>query len=827
MGTDNQDSVVGEAQPIGGKLLVSTIDRLAVINTDTGKLEGESKPGVPGNILALPDQVVLASMQEVRGYLPWSIAKSHLQTQIDQAPADSRPGLALAFLAARSGNSASVVPGVESALAAAAQSDTMEQRDARTAAVFGEMLALVELTKDAPHPVRSELFDSLARATTSPADEVAYQFTFGSYLEETGRHKQAVDHYQSVLLDPLLAQELFRSDRSVRQASLEAQQRLIRLIDERGRAIYQDYDIMAQRMLDELRNDPTVQAKRFDQLSEQLPLASNVAQVRLEAARRHQQAGAAARAISQLRRAYAQVEDDVILAEVLSELVGVYEATQRFSLARQWLRRAAREHPGLLLQRQDTPLTPLAWVEQIAGRAGGESLLGSFTGPIGEPTLIREQLMMPRTHRPSQPAGDAVITRENGQLNYRMGRTLDTLWSRPAGPSVQVLAMSDTQVLLWDATRETLSSLDARTGKPLWAQVDVASEFNEMAEPREARDHQPNGQRELARLIGDQRAVVQIRRPAPPMEANNSPTHLDVSEDMIVIGRRDGRLIGIARSDGKLMWRLTAGVDRLSHLLLDQGTLVLGGVSGAQTESAGGVVVVLDPSTGESMLPPIEEGQAIRWVGVSDDAQLLFATQDMLYCHRLVTGDVAWRLATRAMPVTGHSAKQLGPSLLMQDQTGSMLVVDIAAGAFVQRVRPATVGLIEPARVKRSGGGWAMLHVNQLTVTDDGGQLLWHDAVEGVPKNMRQVLVGERVIAVLAQAQGLWQDGARAAPTDADYRLYLFDRETGRLTHQASVGPFVGPIDVGTAVLLDGRLIYGVGNRTLVIPDADHNDSRL
>jgi len=830
LGTDPDDQVLGSVARLGEQLILSTPARLVVLDAQTGKAVREARPDTSGNVLALPDQVVITSMTRVASYMPWAVAHANLKQQIAASPRDVTPALALASLAARSGHPDAIVEGINAALAAADRAPTLDRRDEKAAVVFAELLSLLRRGEQTPSGVRSELFDCLARATTSPGDEVAYQFAYGQFLEQTGRLERAVDNYQSVLLDPLLAKELYRSERSVRQANLEAQRRLSDLIEKHGRTVYADYDAMARNRLAQLRQDPLADAREFVRLAEQLPLARNAAAVRVEAARRYEQAGETSRAVSQLRRAYALATEPGATARALSALVRLYETTGRVSLARQWLRRAAREHPGLGLRRDGQTLAADQWVALLADVSGGASSLSGFTPPIGTPRLLRGELMVPRLQPTAAWPRDSVLVREGLKITCLVGHDLEPLWSHSAPLSVSLLSITETDVLLWDGRREMLTRLDAQTGKPLWETLDTRKVFNEMGDPEDARAaRRPREQRRFLNIIDN--GPVRIRdlnRPGAPRRADApTPTLVDIGPDIVVVARHDGRVLGVERETGRVLWRLTAAMDQTHRVLLDQGTLVVAGVTGIDTDGQSGVVMVLDPATGEPMLPAIEEGKAIRWIGVSEDAQLLFATRDMLYCHRLVTGDVAWRLATEATPVAGVTGKRIGPSLLLQDLTGSMLVVDLSAGQFVQRVRPATIGVVEPARVRRAAGGWAILHTNQLTVTDDGGRLLWQDAVQGVPKHLRQMLIGEKLTAVLAQPH---TGGQRPAPRQAgpdaddpsDYRLYLFDRETGRLVYQAGLGPFAGPLDTGRAVFLDGRLLVGVGDRTLVIPDAAH-----
>ena len=417
------------------------------------------------------------------------------------------PGLGLAYLAVNVQQSAAALEGVDAALSALQHAPSEPGRpspgipDSHQAAVrrevVGQILALAT-NPTAAASLRSALFDRLANATSSPADEVVYQLAFGAFLASTGKTEEAIDQYQAVLADPTLSAQLYQQGTGSRQAGLEAKMRLAAVVKEAGPKIYERYETAAaQRLAGAMAAAPGPGGA--DRAGAAVPAVEVRAPPRRSPPPTRLAAGGDTNgAIAQFRAPTTGKPDQAMLQRTVGRLVELYTSTSHINEARHWLNRARRDHPGLQPLRDGQPVDVSAWLAELASRPSGQTPLPSLATPLSTSFVIPAQLLTPAAQPEQTWARDRIVTlipgtpgipaspgnlgipATSGKVQLRRGPSLDAAWEAdvPAGP-VALLSLNQDQVVLWLDHDCVVSSLDAQSGKPLW-QLDAKATLDEV-----------------------------------------------------------------------------------------------------------------------------------------------------------------------------------------------------------------------------------------------------------------------------------------------------------------------------------------------------------
>ena len=136
-------------------------------------------------------------------------------------------------------------------------------------------------------------------------------------------------------------------------------------------------------------------------------------------------------------------------------------------------------------------------------------------------------------------------------------------------------------------------------------------------------------------------------------------------------------------------------------------------------------------------------------------------------------------------------------------------------------------------------GQWQVLTPMRAVALNPSGTTRWSDAICAPVGHMLMQRVGQRHVLIVGgsrpiqavdlppiQIEGRPEvqqalreivEAARQQNAAVGYRLYLLDRVTGSIVSEVSLGDIRAPIDPDTGSLIDGALLLGVGNRTLVI----------
>ncbi len=824
-----------------GMVIFCTDHRLMALDLSNGSVVNDVPIPAPGNIALASGQLVIASMADIQAYTDWAVAYDQLKKLAELDPADPRPGMAMARLALRTDRDAQVLEGVDLALAAVGEAaPAPDQEDPAQLKVFNQLRDIVNPLSGANVKLRGDLLDRMAATTANPFQEATYQLLRGGYFVETGDPTRAIEHYQAILADQSLAMELYNVGQSARQAGLEAKRRISSLVQEHGREIYQEYDLLAEHELSELINTMESDPKRYVALADRYPLASSVNEARQMAADLSLEAHDINAALRQLQVLYLDSIDDAQLATVSSRIVSLYMDNERPELAKRWLKRVKRQHPDMLLMRDDQQVHIQSWLSELDLILSMAQRLPRFDLPSGEPRWIDGRpIPVEQQVKDAIVDLDHVLMTDGQEIWLLAAGGLEELWRKPVPVrDLQVLVMDSRQVIWWSTQTKQLGAIDSRTGASLWDTIDCASALENAGDPQLQEQRRTAQQKQFVQILGG--AVVRS-----PRLADNEPEsglYMTVDLTSVLLADSLGRAVCVDRASGRVRWQMLGQADNLTSIALGNDLVALAGASWADTAAQHGIISLLDTLTGEPLETVIQTEKVPSWIGFTDSGLLISAMPASLSAYEPTSGRTEWHSELQLR--SNYQQYKLGGKLLMlsdqRGQVGSSLVIDTETGHEVNQLpirttngRPMMFDTIE------ADGPWYTATPMRAAALDAQGKLLWADAICAPVGTIQKQYVSEDYLCILGGVrpvqipnvqqirvegrpeleEALIRVAQRAAEwsENSGYRLYVLDRGTGSLVYEADLKQIEMPINPANSVLINDSLLLGVGGRTLVL----------
>ncbi len=824
----------------GGVVVLNTDRRLISLSLVDGKVLSDVPTESPGNIVITAGQVLVADADALQGYTDWSVAHAQITERASLDPSDPQPGLALARLALRTGRDDGVIEGIDLALASLTQPslDGREQ-DTRQRLVLEPMREIINPASGAGVQIRGQLLDRLAASASTPNQEAAYQLIRGMYLEEMGEPARAVEHYQAVLADRSLSTELFSRGRGSVRAGLEAQRLLKSLIQTHGRMIYSDYDLLAEHELNELVTQGESRAQRFTELADRYPLAVSANNARLFAAELYEETGEVMASLRQLQMIYLDTDSDERVSMAAGRVAQMYQQEGRPDLARRWLRRVNREHDGLILYRGDQPVSVPSWLSELSAQLSAARALPRIAFPLTTPELIPGRPLPVQVTTGPTPR-DKVLMADDASIWMLDARSLVDLWSMPLPtPDLRVLAMDERQIIWWSQASGLLGGLDAGTGQALWPDIDFNQALDETGASNRHQQKRTHPQMQFAQILGG----VNVRNVRPvPGDATPDTLRHEVDLTTVILADTLGRIVCIDRHTGEVRWRRVSPSDNLTALTIGDGLVAISGASWADTQVQHGVVTFLDVLTGEQLDTQIQTEEVSDWLGFADNGLLIVAGRSKLSVYDPMSGRTQWNHALprqttfRRVWLDGRLliASTYQAQAQVQPQVSSALVMELETGDIINQLPIRSVaGSHNAFDAVAADNRWQVFTTMQAMALTPSGRTRWTDALCAPIGHLLMQFVGERNV-LLVSSTGLPILPRGNVPNQAElvlalknagllrvkpgaYRLYLLDRETGSILSETPLDEMPGQINPDQSVLLDGALLLGVGDQTLLI----------
>jgi len=681
-----------------------------------------------GNLLALPDQVLVAGAGRIFAYVRKSQIWEVLRERMAAAPSDPLPALELAEIALSNREFSEAVKVLDEAVRRAERlgkplEPMMARRLFDDAMLFGGRLAAhSKLDAD----LLDKLFIYAAQYAPDTSAHLNYRFRFAELFEATDLPERAVRLYQQVLRDRSLREEPIDAYAGgLGSAGVFAQSRIAGLIVQHGRSVYASHEAEARRWLDSGRSGKDEATLRrlvstFPN-SEAAPLAL-IAHGDLLARRRRPQEAAKhfARA---LHRYWKQVDHPTLLRKIAD----AHEQAGKADYAYLWLTKAAREHPSVRIEYQGRTVTFLEYRERLAHvRNQVEPSRPNIVPPL-EVGFAKEfegtiSLLVPRFGDDPASCWSRYFVHTPAGI-----RAFDTPagtqpWSQPAAVRGNVELLIATSEVAVFATSYEVFALDVVTGLRRWSHG---------KHPKHEGD-----------ILGDWEDSDAFR------------AHSLHGRHLLSV-RDNGDMLRVAIDTGRVSWTRTHRPKPTGQVRHSDAWVVY-----AVTQDERVVICLVDATTGawfDAIMT--NEKRTVEDLFLTFDGRLILVTSRSISCYDPESGARRWRIAPG-----GHIRRA---SLLLDldafyfsDDGQHLKKISLENGRELwgseRLVRRGDDGLM----VQREGNSLIVSTASSVTAVDAvTGLTLWRGTTPQHPRFIARLLTRSYVLAVDAPGGLLEADG--------------------------------------------------------------------
>ncbi|MBX3358432.1 MAG: PQQ-binding-like beta-propeller repeat protein [Phycisphaeraceae bacterium] len=811
----------------------------------------------PGNVLPATSQLLVVDDSRLHAYLLWDEAERVLRQRMARDPADAGPAVTFAELAYRAGKAGQILGAVDAALSAldrGADGPHRKENEAARRRLWDSVLGMLNASQE-PDPsaivsadsgrladseLVGELVTRLGRIASTADDRATHLLTLGRFREGRADAVGAVEAYQRILEEPMLAGATWTGPRVTLRAELEATWRLERLLRERGPAIYAPYDMAARSELAALGLSPDAAA--LERLARRFPLAAVAPGAWLaagEALEAHGRPAATAYEAG-LRAAQRRPMDSADrIGPLAGRLTRALESEGQWGAAAQVLRQTAAKFPMAVITDRSGPVDAESLAADLQRRwetAHRWANIGSISREAPQ-VLAGWSIMRPMIRDVSERVA-RVIAMENGEdfAVWTCGGSggsepctgpLVKAWSAPMdGQMVSLMRVDQDAAYFFrqDATGVSLIKVLGGPGSEGGGSVAWKTEtFGKMFARQEAMRSKDPG------------------RPAPdapeaPSEVQVIQTPLDgtvtaddliyrTDERTIVLFDRVGRGVGLDAQTGQVLWAVRAPLSRVFDLDIRAGVLAL---AGEQDESRGGgraaapngdpvgIIAVLDARTGretQRFTPP--GAGRIRWVLLSEIGSVIAGTDVGVVSVDAARGQANWAVFDGALRAS-LGAWMAGDRFFIlgaDRQLWSAAVRDGKVRTAAVAMPPEQLDESQPLYVAKVQGppgqdALAFSTLRGIAVVGTDGGMLGIDALGGLDA-LVPALPGEGVLVTAETvASGHEPDGMMI------FNVHLVDSASARVQESRALALGARPRRMA---LLDGRIAITAGSTTVVL----------
>jgi outer membrane protein assembly factor BamB len=801
-GTATRQGLRGRVHLAGDLVVVPSAREVALLAVGDGRVAARIPIDEAGNPLLVDGQLLLATKDAVVSAMPPALAQARLEGRRAADPQNPEWPLALMDLAAASGDLAGAVAAASEALRAVDLDGSPRERE-------GLFARLLDLDREGPvgHPAEAVLRDLLVATAVSPSQRLRERLSRGDWLALRDRPGEAIEAWQSILSEPVVAAEVVPiRDRRV-DGVAAATERIRRLAAIAGPRVLEPIEATAALRLDRALAD-RAGASELLRIAREFPATERARQAYAAAAEVERRAGRTRPALWILLEALQRVPDaEAALLEPLVSLcidagwteialAALASAAERGGdgAARRRLDRLVAMIPP---QRDGAAAAPMRDRAPRLGTMPGEAFLlpgRIVAAPLGGPPRSRTGILL---------ASDGTLT-----LLAPAGAALEARWSVPIEDAQPQLLRDGEDLLLWqelDWHRPMAMRIDAATGRVQWANPSLDAVLPPTSRPDAAADtdHQrifPGGTlrpREiLPAIVGD--LLVLVRR----------------SGDLAAVDLQDGRGVRWSRS-GVLeqVWQIDAG---------PLGVVVAG--RGRDAEGKPTVDVVwIDPDGAERRRWTLPAEWGVRWVRLSPEGRVAWGGDGGVELRSVGAGgdasDLGWTLEGPASRVAVEGWLR-GDRLLVREGSGRLASRRVFDGGdavgFEGGMADGDAAAFADLRI--DGTGVTLLRRDRLLRFGAEGQLVGMDAVSEDRNFVAMAEVDGGVMVLSARGTRPALDEMNIPRSESAYLVYRFDLEQGG----RQVGPAldlrtIGPrLDVVGAI--DGWLLLSSPVATIAVP---------
>jgi len=728
--------------------------------------------GEGGNLLALPDQLLVAGAGRLSAYVRKKEIWKTLRDRMAAAPADPAPAIELAEVALNNGEFGEALTVLGEAVARA--DARPEPRDAAVRKrLFDDVLMFVDRLS-ARSLLDSDRLDTLhgyaARYAPDAPAVVRYRFRFAELFGGFDRADQSLRLYQQILRDRSL-RELPADPAAAKPepAAALAQNRIASLIAVNGRAIYEPYAKEAEEWLDRARaaGDVAGLQRVVDTFpnSAAAPLAL-MAQGDILAGR-----GAAKDAARRFVQAYHRYADRVDRPELLRKIADAYESAGSPERAWRWLTKAAREHPSVRITDRGRPVTFLEYRVRLAAvRDRVEPSRPNTVPPLADTfaTAVDETaaLLVPRFgDEPSSRWSRFFVQTPEGVRAFD-SKTGREVWPNAAPVRRRAELLIATSMLALFATPYEIFALDVVTGSRRWSH----GEYPAQAEGVDA-----------------------------DWEDTNVFRHQTIHGNRVVVARDGGQMDSLDLDTGDVIWSQTRKPGPVGPVRSSDALVVYHIVQDERP-----VICLMDAASGawiDAIM--IDEKRTVEDMFLTLDDQIIVATSGTVFAYDADTRLLRWRVS-----VQGHLRRESlaldVDALYFSDDGRRVRRISLEDGLPGWESEPLVPRSDDDLTVMLQDAGVIVASSTTVSGVDSvNGLTLWRGTTSDDPRFVTRRLTRAYVLSV---------DQPRE-PRDAVATAYFYDHRNGSGVIARDGGALrLGSLaDVRAVLALDGSLVIQSG----------------
>jgi len=706
--------ITGYAALTETELLIPTSAGLCRVDLAAGQLDTTAwDEGRGGNLLPMPDQLVVAAFDGVRVYARRADVWARHESEFHARPEDPGAALDLADVAFRLGRDEEGAAAVEEAVRRAGGFAGPMGSDVRRR-LFEDSLRFAARLQDreAVNPdVLRRLFAVAAQTPPDVDAHVRRRFARAAWDESAGRIREAVALYQQVISDRSLREHVSAAEAGPAETAGElARRHIARLIEWHGPDVYAECERQAQNLLAAARRAGEVGL--LDRVTATYPNAEAAGTSLVEKGRLLTSRGDAAGAAEAYRAALARYAMTVDVPAVIRVLADAYVKDGRQESAFRWMVRGARQFPSYRFDVGGEPCDFAACRDRLREQWGPLEPPRPALGPpliaqaprtfSSEVTLLAPRFADARRTSWRQ----YYVFVESGIQAFGAGN--QPVWPTPApcrmAPEL-LLATDDVAVA---GTRHQVLAVDAAAGAVRWT-------FG--VYPADLLD--PNT---------DHEQFTEFRA-------------FGHGNDRLVCVQEDGQTVCLDVHDGRVVWRRQIEDEAVGDVNVSEAWVIV------RVANLGRPVLeVLDARTGErvrQLRPPVNE--AVVASALSLDGKAILVTQRSLCAFDVAAGQVLWQRGADRVVLPATVCTDVD-GLYFATASGSLEKVNLDTGRPIWSVPSPVRGAFDAPRTHLVDGRLLLTSERQVCEVDSlDGRLLWE--LSGVNRpNFQDRFLGERYV---------------------------------------------------------------------------------
>ena len=701
-------------------------------------------PEEAGNVLALPDQIVIASADALTGLIAKQAAFDRLTRRMTDRPKDPRAALALADLAFRTGENRRGLDATQQAGVRLGGFDRINDEPTRRQ-VFDQLIRFArylahEQPADHPRPVTQtdaappqpeaqnpkpetpnsqpatrnpqlatlhaavKLLEMAGQCAPDNEGRVSCRLLLARMQLMRKNAEEAIRTYQQILSDralrntriripansypPNLRSTVARDDLPPPAVALRVEDWINRLIAEHGRRVYEPIEQQARERL------KTATAQTDLLACIELAVAFPNSQTAVEALLVHARLAGRRQQWKQAFRSYRRVLTEARCEnrpEILREFALRLAENDRHGEADQWLERGSRDHPAFRFDRDGRKigfddLRPILIGDRVVRSAAHPTVALRLKKPYVRLFTDRVAVLSPGFDRLPETHWDAAITYAAGLLEAKGATTGRNIWPRPVPCEAEPNFLGVACGRYVFATTHRVFALTCTSGQPAW-------QFGE----------------------------------EPPDDPLADPESLQTWTDHAMAAQRlfctsdHGDLVCIDLQDGSLRWRRETGSGSAGHLAANDRHAFYTRWKGRHN-----VVEIHDTDTGRPLhtVRPEKSWPFQALVPAGDDMLLAVRSSSILAIDA-VTGAIRWRIDTPDHFVLS-TLNTTVDGLFISDDSRRLTRYDLYTGRQRWRTPPIGTDTRDGLWAEIVGGRLLAASRNALVAFDSAdGRRLW------------------------------------------------------------------------------------------------------